>query len=169
MAFADYIKNGWSAAQLKAEAIDGLARDKEGLGPAIGILAIAGACAAIGTLNGLGIIYLPILRIVAVFIGVGIMHFVATLFGGKAEFRNIFVPVSCASLITWVAIVPFVGPVVAFLAGLWLLVVAVVAVERAHGIDRGKAIMAVLAPVALFLIIAFIGIVLGLSLLAFFR
>lgn len=169
MAFSDYIKHGWYAAQLKGEAIDGLAQDKEGLGPAVGILAIAGVCAAIGTLNGLGIIYLPIVRIIAVFIGVGIMHFVATVFGGKAHFWNIFVPISCASVITWIAVIPFVGPVIAFLASLWLLVVAVVVIERAHGIDRGKAIVAVLTPVVLFIILAMIGLVLGLSLLAFLR
>jgi len=169
MTFTDYIKHGWSAALLKTDDIDALAQDRDGLGPAIGILAIAGACAAIGTLNGLGIIWMPIVRVIAVFIGVGIMHFVATVFGGKAEFRSTFIPISCASVITWVAIIPILGPVVAFLAALWLLVVAVVIVERAHGIDRAKAIMSVLTPVAIFIVLMLIGLVLGLSLLAVMR
>ena len=73
----------------------------------------------------------------------------------------------CASLITWVAIVPILGPTfLSGLAGLWMLVVMVVAVEIVYGIDRGKAIAVVAIPVVLFLIVGMMMVVMGVGLMA---
>ncbi len=165
MSFGDYLKKGWEAVQLKGEAIDLLAQDEEAMGPAIGILAIGGVAAAIGVLQPLGIIYMPILRLIGAFIFVGIMHFCATtFFGGTGGFKAVFTPLACASLISWIGVIPLVGPVLAVLAGLWLLVVAVVSVERAHAIDRGKAIVVVAIPLIIGLIIgAIFAAIIGMS------
>jgi len=155
MSFGDYLKKGWEVVQLKGDAIDLLAQDEEAMGPALGILAIGGVAAAIGALSLPGIILMPILRLIGAFIFVGIMHFCATsFFGGTGGFKGVFIPISCASLITWIGIIPIVGPVLAVLAGIWLLVVSVVVVERAHAVDRGKAIVVVAIPLLIGLIIA---------------
>ena len=53
-----------------------------------------------------------------------------------------------------------------WLAGLWLLVPSVLAVERIYGLDRAKAIISVLAPVVLGLIVFGILALIGLSMLA---
>lgn len=168
MKFGDYIKRGVEVAQLKRDAVQTLAADSEALGPALGILAIGGVCGAIGALSLWGIILMPIGRVLGMFIVVAIMHFVATSFMGakSGQFSGLFVPLSCASVITWAGIIPFIGPVLTFLAGLWLLVVAVVVVEHVYQIDRTKAIIVVAVPVAIGVLVSIIAFVLGLSALA---
>ena len=169
MTFTDYLKKGWEVVKLKAEAIDQLADDENAFGPALGIVAISGACWAIGTLKPWGIIYWPILRLIGFFIFVGIVHFVAVTFlGGRGEFRKFFSPVGCAALVTWASVIPFLGIALGILAGLWVLVPAVLTAERVYGIDRGKAVVAVLAPIVLFLILGAIFAVIGLSMWALF-
>jgi hypothetical protein len=144
-----------------------LAHDEKAFGPAVGIIAISGACWAIGSFQLLGIIYMPILRLIGFFLFTGIVHVVAAiLFGGKGEFKQFFSPIGCAAFITWIAIIPIIGPLFGWLAGLWLLVPSVLAVERIYGLDRGKAIISVLAPVVLGLILFGILAVIGLSMLA---
>jgi hypothetical protein len=168
MSFVDYIKKGWEVIQLKVEAIKELAADEKGIGPAIGILAIGGVCAGIGSLNPIGLILFPIFRVIGGFIFIAITHFCATtFFGGEGKLTAFAVPVFAASLITWVSIIPLIGPTfLAFLAGLWLLVVSVLCVENVYGLDRGKAIGAVAIPVVLFFIIAMMFVVMGVGLMA---
>lgn len=169
MTFVDYIKRGWDVAQLKTEAIRELAGDEKGIGPAIGILAISGLCAGIGSLNMVGLFVFPFVRVIGGFIFIAIVHFAATtFFGAKGKLTSLVVPVFCASLITWVAIVPLIGPTfLGFLAGLWMLVVMVVCVENIYdGLDRGKAIGVVAIPVVLFLIIGMMLVVMGVGLMA---
>lgn len=169
MKFGDYVKKGWEIIQLKPHAIDSLAGDKDALGPAIGIVAIAGVCAAIGSFNALGIIYMPILAVIFSFIGFGIMHFIATLFDGKGEFRALYAPLGCAYIITWIGIVPLIGPALGVLAKLWVLVVSVVVIERVHKIERAKAIAVVAIILVIGLIIALAAVVAGVSIWAFAR
>lgn len=168
MTFADYIKRGWDAAQLKTESIRQLADDTQAIGPAIGILAIGGLCAGIGTLSPVAFIVMPFIRVIGGFIFVAIMHFVATtFFEGKGKLTSLAVPAFCASLVTWIAIIPLLGPTfLAFLAGLWMLVVMVVCVEVVYGIERGKAIAVVAIPLVLFLIIGMLLVVMGVGLMA---
>jgi len=169
MTFTDYIKRGWDVVQLKTDAVKELAVDEGGIGPAIGILAIGGVCAGIGSLNFMMMFIFPIMRIIGAFIFVAITHFAATtFFGGKGKLMGLAVPVFCASLITWVSIIPIIGPTfLGFLAGLWMLVVTVVCVENVYeGIDRGKAIASVAIPFVLFLIIGLMLVVMGVGILA---
>lgn len=168
MSFVDYIKKGWEAAQLKTDVVKELAADEGGIGPAIGILAISGLCAGIGSLNPMGLFVFPFVRVIGGFILVAIMHFVATtFFGGKGKLTSLAVPMFCASLITWVAIIPIIGPTfLAFLAGLWMLVVAVICVESVYGLDRAKAVGVVAIPVVIFLIIGMLLVVMGVGLMA---
>lgn len=169
MSFVDYLKQGWEVVKLKVESIDALAGDERAFGPALGVVAISGACWAIGALQPLGIIYGPILRVIGFFIFTGIVHFVAVTFmGGKGEFRGLFAPIGCAVLVTWVSIIPVLGVALGILAGLWVLVPAVLVTERVYGIDRGKAVVAVAAPIVIFLILGAVFAVIGLSMWALF-
>jgi hypothetical protein len=156
MSFFDYVKHGWEVVKLKVEVMDKLAADEKAFGPAIGIVAIAGACYAIGSFTLPGIIYFPILSIIEVFIFTGIIHFAATsFFGGKGEFKQVFTPIACSLMVVWVAIIPVIGPLfLGFLAGIWVLVVSVVVVERTYKLDRGKAIVTVAIPVVVGLILS---------------
>ncbi len=169
MSFMDYVKQGWEVAKLETGAVKKLAEDKEAIGPAIGILAIGGVCAGIGSFSLSGMVFSPIMNIIGGFVFVALIHFVATtFFDGKGQFNSLAVPLFCAAVVTWATIIPFVGPfVIAPLTGLWLLVVAVVSTEVVYGIERGKAIAVVAIPFALFLIIgAIFAAVVGAGFLA---
>jgi len=167
MSFGDYLKKGWEVVKLNGEAIRELAEDEKAFGPAVGIVAISGVCWAIGALQPLGIIYGPILRLIGFFLFTGIVHFVATTFlGGSGEFRWFFAPIGCATLITWISIIPLLGVPLGVLAGLWVLVPSVLTLEKLYGLDRGKAIIAVITPIVIFLILAAIFAVIGFSMWA---
>ena len=169
MSFTDYVKSGWEVAKLNAENVRTLSADKEAIGPAIGILAIGGVAAGIGTFSLGGMFLFPIIRIIGAFIFVAIVHFIATaFFDGKGEFTAFAVPVFCASVIAWATIIPVIGPfLLGPLTGLWLLVVMVFCVELVYGIERGKAIAVVAIPLVVFLIIGFLFLLItGLGLLA---
>ena len=157
MGFVDYLKKGWEVVQLKTAAIDELAADEKAFGPAIGILAIGGICGALGVFNLPGIVMFPVMRIIAFFIFIGIIHFAATsILGGKGDFKAAFIPPAVASLISWVGIIPLLGAFLAGLAGIWMLVVTVLTVERVYGLERGKAVIAVAIPVVLGIVVAMI-------------
>jgi len=157
MGFMDYLKKGWEVVQLKTDAIDQLAADEKAFGPAIGILAIGGVCGALGIFNLPGIVMFPVMRVIGFFIFIGIIHFVSTsMLGGKGDFKAVFIPPAVGSFISWVGIVPFLGVFLAGLAGIWMLVVTVLTVERVYGLERGKAIIAVAVPAVLGIIIAMI-------------
>jgi len=154
MSFGDYLKKGWEVVKLNQKAIEELAQDDKAFGPAIGVVAISGVCMAIGMLQPLGIIYMPIVRVIGFFIFAGIVHFVAkSFFGGQGEFKQFAAPVGCATLITWVSVIPLVGIPLGVLAGLWVLVPAVLTLEKTYGLERGKAIITVAIPVVLALIL----------------
>jgi len=157
MSFMDYLKKALEVIKLNKEVIDELANDEKAMGPAIAIVAISGACWAIGTWSAIGIILMPIFRLIGFFIFFAITHFVATTFlGGAGEFKKLLVPCGFATMVTWVAIFPFPPLAIFFgvLAGLWALVPCVLSVERIYGLDRGKAIIAVAVPLALGIIIS---------------
>ncbi len=157
MGFVDYLKKGWEIVQLKTDAIDQIAADEKAFGPAIGILAIGGVCGALGILNLPGIVMFPVMRVIGFFIFIGIIHFAATsILGGKGDFKAVFTPPAVGSVISWVGIIPLLGTFLAGLAGIWMLVVTVVTVERVYGLDRGKAIIAVAIPVVIGIIIGMI-------------
>lgn len=167
MSFTDYIKQGWAAAQLKADAIRQLSEDESAIGPAIGILAIGGVCTGIGLLNPALMLAWPFVRVIGGFIFVAILHFVATaFFQGQGKLTALAIPAFCASVIGWAAIVPLLGPVLAWLAGLWMLVVLVICVEVVYGLDRGKAIATVAIPFAAFLLLGLFLMLAGIGLVA---
>jgi hypothetical protein len=167
MSFVDYLKKAWEIIKLDKEVIAEMATDEKAVGPAIGVVAISGVCWAIGALQPLGIIYGPVVRLIGFFIFTGIVHFVANTFlGGKGDFKSFMTPVGLAIMLTWVSIVPILGLVLGTLAGLWVLVPAVLTAEHVYEIDRGKAIIAVVAPIIVFMILGGIFMMVGLSLWA---
>ena len=68
---------------------------------------------------------------------------------------DLFRPLSFASLINWIAVVPVIGPIVSMIAALWLLVVNVVTIRDVHKLSTGKAVMVVLIPIIIMLVLMF--------------
>ncbi len=90
-------------------------------------------------------------------IGVGLIQWVAKLFGGTGSFDKlaysfsaIIVPVSVVSaVLTLIGIIPFIGiltGLISFGIGIYTIVLQVLAVKAVNGLDTGKAVGSVLLP-----------------------
>lgn len=157
MGFVDYVKKGIDIVMLKGPVAASVAKDPKATGMGILIIILAGVAAAIGQLNLLGIILLPIMTIIGSFIGVGILHVVALIFGGKAAYMELYRAVATAYVVNWVAVIPMLGPMIlAPLAGLWSLVVSVVVIKNVYKLSTGKAVAVVLIPVVVIAILVMI-------------
>ena len=93
------------------------------------------------------IVFGPLVLLIALCVGAGIHHLVLLLLGGaKRGFEATF-RVSCYSqAVSLLLLVPICGGLISFF---WWLVVAIVGLAEAHGIGRGTAAIAVLAPIVL--------------------
>lgn len=92
----------------------------------------------------------PLLIVVVLFISAGILHFFLMLVGAleksQSGFEGTF-RVAAYALVTQVAqIVPLVG---GWIANLWMLVLLTIGAARLHDTTPGKAVTAVLLPLAL--------------------
>ncbi len=111
----------------------------------------AGQRNAFYSLAGLGvgsmafIILLPIFMIVGLFIGAGILHLCLMIVGGaRKPFETTFRVLAFSQGSTGpLQMIPFCGGIV---AGIWALVANCIGLSRAHEIDIGKAVLAVLLP-----------------------
>lgn len=136
--------------------------DEQALQPGLVFVAASGLAAGIASLIGPGgiggLITMPIMAIFGYFVGVGILHLVATVFfGGKGDYMSLFRAESHAAIIGWAGIIPVIGTLV----GLWHLPVTVVILQNVYGMPRDKAIATVAVIVGFFLL-------LGLALVMFF-
>jgi hypothetical protein len=135
-------------------------RDEQSLQPGLVFVAGSGLAAGISALfrhGGIGaLISMPIMAIVGYFVGVGILHLVATLaFGAKGDFMSLLRAESHAAIIGWAGFIPFLGA----LAGLWHFPVTVVILQNVYGMPRDKAIATVAVIAGFFLLL---GLVLAL-------
>ena len=142
-------------------------RDEQSLQPGLVFIAGSGLAAAIAAFFGHGgiggLISMPITAIIGYFVGVGILHLVATIaFGGKGDFMSLLRAESHASILGWAAIIPFVGSLVS----LWHFPVSVVILQNVYGMPRDKAIATVAVIAGFFLLLGlvmmlFFGALLG--------
>jgi len=115
-----------------------------------------------------GLILSPILVTIGVFIGSGLIHLSLMLLGGakkpyETTFRVVCFSFGSANVI---AIVPFCGGLV---ASVYNIVLNCMGIARAHEIDTGKAVMAVLLPLVVCCVAAgLLGLVIGGSLMSIF-
>jgi hypothetical protein len=92
------------------------------------------------------IVLAPVLVIVGMFVGSGILHLCLMIVGGaKKPFETTFRVVCFSSGSTYLlSMIPFCGGMI---AGVWNIVLECIGLARAHEIDTGKAVMAVLLPI----------------------
>lgn len=157
--FIEYVKQALEIVQLQPEAIDRASHDESAFTMGLIIIAIGGVAMAIGSLAIFGVVIFPIFMIVGAFIGAGLLHLLATMaFKGQGEFIEFFRPLSLAYVLTWVNVVPLLNVVLGLVAWIWMLVVAVVIVERTYSLERPQAIATVAIPVvAMFVLFMILG------------
>ena len=129
-------------------------RDEGSLQPGLVFIAVSGLAAGVAAIfqhGGIGgLITMPIMAIVGYFVGVGILHLVATIaFGAKGDFMSLLRAESHAAIIGWAGIIPFIGTLV----GLWHVPVTVVILQNVYGMQRDKAIATVAVIFGFFLLL----------------
>jgi len=114
------------------------------------------------------ILLIPVIVIVGMFIGSGILHLCLMIVGGaRKPFETTFRVVCFASGSTYLlSMIPVCGGLITVV---WNIVLECIGLARAHEIDTGKAVMAVLLPVVVCCVGAILlGILGGASLLTLF-
>jgi hypothetical protein len=107
-----------------------------------------GAMAGMG-IGGIGfIIFFPILVVIGLFIGSGIIHLCLMIVGGANQpFETTFRVLAFSQGSTGpIQMIPFCGGLI---AGVWALVCNCIGLARAHETDTGRAVLAVLLPIIL--------------------
>ncbi len=147
----------------EADADDGLT------GEAFIVVALVGAVSGLlsalisdvgGPISGLigGAIGAP----VGLLIGAGVLLLIGKLFGGQAEYMGLLRSLAYAyspAILGWI---PFVG----WIASLWTLACAVVAVRESHAVSTGAAAAIVIIPAAIvFALVLLLVFVAGIALL----
>jgi hypothetical protein len=157
MGFADAVRRGIEIAKLDRGTYREVAADPHAFTPALVIAALAGTALWLGhfTFHVGGFLGTPLLELALLFIGSAVFHFIAILFSGRGDYLTLVRVWGTGWLVGWLMVIPILGPILA----LWRIVVAVVAVEEIYGIDRTRAIITVLIPVAAVALIALIGTV----------
>ena len=117
---------------------------------------------ALKTLGVLAIIVLPIVFVIAAWIGsiigAAILNFIAKLLGGQGNFLQLFYIISlCTPLLSVITLVLNVIPVVGGLIGLILdLYFMTLAIKEVHQLTTGKAVLTWLVLVIIAIIVAFV-------------
>ena len=165
MGLGESVKKGIEIVKLNGTVMEEVAKTPALTGMGVLIIVLAGVAYAIGSLNLVGIILFPISFIIGTFIGFGIFHLLALLFGGKAKFGEFYRTMSHSYVLYWVSVIPVIGIFLAGLVGLWELVVTVFALKNVHQLSTAKAIIVLLIPVIIGIII---GVAVGVALMAAF-
>jgi hypothetical protein len=89
----------------------------------------------------------PFYVLIGLFVGAGVYHLVLLILGqARQGFETTFRVVCYGQAAAILQVVPFCGGLV---MAVWLIVVSIIGLSEAHGIGRGSAAIAVLAPVVL--------------------
>lgn len=193
MDFQNSVKKAIDIIKLDEKAIGQVSKDKEAWKMGLLIIAIGGILSGLASyimtktsspvlnMMGLGklgevaqkatlssIILAPIGSIIGTLIIVGIFLLIAKLFKGKGTYMELFTPIAFATILSWLGIlniIPTIGGIINFLAGIWSIVVMVVIIRKVNVLSTGKAVAVVLIPLAIILIIFMIITALAVALL----
>jgi hypothetical protein len=167
MEFGGYLQKGVQILQLDTDTIRQVYRDEDALLPAILFVALAGLASGVGQFSIRAMILGVVLMTLVSFVFVGLLHVLSRLFGGSATFLELYRPLGAAAPVHWVLAVPFIGPILGFLAALYCLVVAVVVVETTGELPRSKSlvVVALFFALTLFLYLIFFAVIGSLALL----
>lgn len=108
------------------------------------------------------LVVVPIVTVIGMFIGSAILHLMLLLVGGvessSAGFEGTLRVMCYSSVGRLGQVVPFLGGLLSFV---WSVILLVIGLKRMHGTSEGKAIAAVLLPLALCCVCIFAAFMLG--------
>ena len=127
--------------------------DKNAMPGAVVVLLLASIIGSIWSILasfGLALIGVVIFTPIGWFIGTGILHIIAKLFGGKSTFEGYLKVTAYAEAPTALGVIPLIGT---FVGGIWSLIILIAATRDAHELSTGKAVLVVLIPAIIVAII----------------
>jgi len=146
MSFVEAMKEGWELIKLSRPAYSRVADNPATFTWGLVITAIAGVAAGIEAASSVGFLWLPLVWLAGLFIGAGVLHVVAMLFGGKGDIMGMIRIMGLAAMIGWAQVIPVVGGIV----GLWWFPVLFLALQEHQKLDATKAIIVLLIPSVVF-------------------
>jgi hypothetical protein len=158
------------AMQADVKTFEELEADPTAMTQAITVIAIAGVASLIGNIFRAGLVA-GIFSLVASLVGYALFSFLVFLIGTKlmpepatkADFNETFRTVGFAAapgVFGILAIIPFLGPLIGFVIGIWSLVIAVIAVRAVLDYSNtGRAIIVCLLAGVACVIVWFIVLV----------
>ena len=111
-----------------------------------------------------------LIQVVLFALGVGIFQLIAKMFGGRGTFEQLAYALAAivtpfyvvSALLTLLSVIPYLGAcfgIIGFVAGLYVLVLEIMAVKGVNQFGWGPAVAAVLLPVFLFACCIAVGVV----------
>jgi hypothetical protein len=155
------------ALQADVKTLTEIEADPSAMGQAVTVIAIAGVAGLIGNFFRAGLLA-GVLSLIASLLGYALFSFMVFLIGTKlmpepatkADFSEAFRVIAFAAspgVFNVLAIVPFIGPLISFLVGIWSLVIAVIAVREVLDYSStGRAIIVCLIAAVICWIVLFV-------------
>jgi len=166
MEFSDYIKKSIEILKLNQSVMSDISNDNQSFLMGIIFLAIGGVASGIGQMSIVYAFIFPILIVILAFISNGIIHLIALLFGGKANFKAFFSVIGIASITQWVLVIPVIGAFLGVLTAIWSVVVLIFTLKSVHLLNTPRAILVVLITIVGAMMIWAIAIIFGLGIAA---
>lgn len=154
------IKQAIEILKLNTNTIADVAKSKKATNAGILLIVIGGFIAGIASKSMLVISIMPIVAIISSFIGIGILHFTAKLFKGKAEFIELYRVLAHANILNWLGIfslIPAVATIVAVITSTWGLIVNFVVIKNIYKLSTLRTVFVIIIPLILLIITLMIG------------
>lgn len=158
------------AAMLDVATYEAVEADRTATGQALVVVIIVAICQGIGSIDrgASGIIFGVLGAIVGWLLWSGVTMIVGTkLFGGTADWGELLRTLGFAQtpgVLALLGLIPLLGVLAMFLAGLWQLVAGVVAIRQALDFSTGKAILtALIAFIVVIVVMSIMGAMFGVT------
>lgn len=149
MSYIEVLKDAISILGFNEKGIMKISKNPNAVGFGILTIGLSGLFGGIGSLQILTAFIAPIISVLFFGIGFGYLHLMAKLFGGKATAREFFGPLANVNVLSWIAIIPVIGPFINILASLYLAVIQVYIMHKVHRIAIWACILIVVLPLIL--------------------
>ena len=150
MAQGDLVQRMLGAATLNIDTFEEVEADETATMQAAAVVAMVAVASAVGGVNDgtTSIILAPVAQIIGWLIWAGVTYLIGDkIFGGTATWGELLRTLGFAQspgLLYLFAIFPFVGGLVRFVVGIWMLVAGIIAIRQALDFSTGKAVLTAL-------------------------
>ena len=150
MAQGDLVQRMMGAATLNIDTFEEVEADETATMQAAAVVTMVAVSSAIGAAGdgGGSILFAPVAQIIGWLIWAGVTYLIGTkIFAGTATWGELLRTLGFAQspgILYLLGVLPFMGGMVRFAIGIWMLVAGVIAVRQALDFTTGKAVLTVI-------------------------